>query len=115
MLIGRLDKKITIYKRNFNLDDFGGVKVRGTTSTVTAWARIDFDAGSTSMDADAFTNNQPVRMTIRWTSTIGTSPQYYINSAEYGDYFIRSVQELGRREGLVLICDNKNTTGVKSL
>ena len=112
MLIGRLDRQITIYKRNFQQDDFGGQKIRAVASTVTAWARIEFKDGSSKFDADAFVTNEPVRMIIRYTTNIGTSPEFYINSADYGDYIIRSVQEMGRKEGLILLCDNKNVAGI---
>ena len=101
MLIGRLDRRITIYQRNFQQDVYGGQEIRGVTSTVTAWARIEFKDGSSKFDADAFVTNEPVRMIIR-----------YINSADYGDYIIRSVQEMGRKEGLILLCDNKNVAGI---
>ena len=112
MLIGRLDRRITIYQRNFQQDVYGGQEIRGVTSTVTAWARIEFKDGSSKFDADAFVTNEPVRMIIRYTTDIGTSPEFYINSAEYGDYIIRSVQEMGRKEGLILLCDNKNVAGI---
>ncbi len=112
MLIGTLDRQITIYKRTFLQDDYGGQKVRTTTDTITAWARIEFKDGSSKFDADAFVTNEPVRMIIRYTTDIGTSPEFYINSADYGDYIIRSVQEIGRKEGLILICDNKNVAGI---
>ena len=86
--------------------------MRSTSSTVNAWARIEFKDGTSKFDADAFVTNAPVRMVIRYTTNIGTSPEFYINSADYGDYIIRSVQEIGRKEGLILICDNKNVAGI---
>jgi hypothetical protein len=51
-------------------------------------------------------------MIIRYTTDIGTSPEFYINSADYGNYLIRSIQEIGRKEGLILICDNKNVAEI---
>jgi len=112
MLIGTLDRQISIYKRTFRQDAFGERKVLTTDTAINAWARIEFKDGSSKFDADAFVTNEPVRMIIRYTREIGTSPEFYIKSADYGNYLIRSIQEIGRKEGLILICDNKNVAEI---
>tara|TARA_R100001440_G_scaffold23356_1_gene38029 strand:- start:883 stop:1923 length:1041 start_codon:yes stop_codon:yes gene_type:complete len=114
MLIGRLDRQITIYKRTFTRDDFGASKINTTAST-TAFAHIEFKSGSAKFDADSMVAQQNVEITIRWTADIGTSPEFYINDSEFGNFFIRNVKQInkiGRREGLLLECDNKDTIGV---
>jgi len=47
-------------------------------------------------------------MTIRYRSDIQISPKHYI---EYNskDWFIRSVEEIGRKEGLILRVEEKTT------
>lgn len=112
MLIGTLDKQISIFKRTFRQNAFGERQVLTTDTPISAWARIEFKDGSSKFDADAFVTNEPVRMIIRYTTEIGTSPEFYINSADYGNYLIRSIQEIGRKEGLILICDNKNVAEI---
>jgi head-tail adaptor len=112
MLIGTLDREISIYKRTFRQDAFGERQVFITDTPISAWARIEFKDGSSKFDADAFVTNEPVRMIIRYTTEIGTSPEFYINSKTYGNYLIRSIQEIGRKEGLILICDNKNVVEI---
>lgn len=106
MIIGKLDKRITLHKRTFAANVYGERTVDVDTTTV-LWADIKFSKGNTKYDADVFVNSEPAEFVIRWTSDIGTSPEYYISS-DYGDHYIRGVRELGRREGLILVTEQKD-------
>jgi len=107
MLIGRLDRLVVIKQATFTQDGFGeNIAINSTLATV--WARFEFEKGKVGYEADTFIGTAPAKMTIRYRSDIQVSPKHYI---EYNskDWFIRSVEEIGRKEGLILRVEEKTT------
>ena len=105
MLIGKLDRKITIKQASFVKDSYG--EAIPTVSTLASvWAKIDYKKGDSGYDADNFKGTDKAEATIRHRSDVTISPKNYI---EYDgkDWYIRNVQEIGRREGLLLTLEAK--------
>ena len=48
-------------------------------------------------------------MTIRYTTNIDLSPNYFIRYNSK-DWFIKSIQEIGRKEGLILIVEEQTSS-----
>ena len=107
MLIGRLDRLVVIKQATFTQDGFGE-NIASNSTLATVWARFEFEKGKAGYEADTFIGTAPAKMTIRYRSDIQISPKHYI---EYNskDWFIRSVEEIGRKEGLILRVEEKTT------
>ena len=59
MIIGKLDRKLKLYKRTFNNDLYGARSV-STQTFVTIYGSFDFKSGNTTYDADALINKQMI-------------------------------------------------------
>lgn len=107
MLIGRLDRLVVIKQGSFTQDAYGE-NIRSTSTLASVWARFEFEKGKAGYEADTFIGTSPAKMTIRYRSDIQISPKHYI---EYNskDWFIRSIEEIGRKEGLILRVEEKTT------
>jgi head-tail adaptor len=107
MNIGKLDRLVVIKQATFTQDGFGE-NIASNSTLATVWARFEFEKGKAGYEADTFIGTAPAKMTIRYRSDIQISPKHYI---EYNskDWFIRSVEEIGRKEGLILRVEEKTT------
>ena len=100
MIIGKLDRKLKLYKRTFNNDLYGERSVNLQTF-VTIFGSFDFKSGNTNYDADALINKQMIECLVRFRTDIGVSPQYALT---FGTtvYSIKSIKEVGRKDKLIL-------------
>jgi head-tail adaptor len=100
MIIGKLDRKLKLYKRTFTTDVYGERSVNVTTF-VTIYGSFDFKSGDTTYDADALINKQMIECLVRYRTDIGVSPQYALT---FGTtvYSIKSIKEVGRKDKLIL-------------
>ena len=100
MIIGKLDRKLKLYKRTFTNDVYGEREVRDR-SFVTIYGKFDFKSGDTTYDADALINKQNIECLVRYRTDIGVSPQYALT---FGStvYSIKSIKEVGRKDKLIL-------------
>ncbi len=107
MNIGKLDRLVVIKQGSFTQDAYGE-NIRSTSTLASVWARFEFEKGKAGYEADTFIGTSPAKMTIRYRSDIQISPKHYI---EYNskDWFIRSIEEIGRKEGLILRVEEKTT------
>ena len=107
MNIGKLDRLVVIKQASFTRNAYGE-NIASTSTLASVWARFEFEKGKVGYEADAFIGTSPAKMTIRYRSDIKISPKHYI---EYNskDWFIRSVEEIGRKEGLILRVEEKTT------
>lgn len=107
MLIGKLDRLVTIKQGTFEADAYGE-KIRTTSDLASVWARFEFQKGKAGFEADTFIGESPAKVTIRYRSDLQISPKNFIyyNSKEW---WIRSIQEIGRKEGLLLMVEEKTT------
>ena len=100
MIIGKLDRKLKLYKRTFNNDLYGERSVNLQTF-VTIFGSFDFKSGNTNYDADALINKETIECLVRFRTDIGVSPQYVLT---FGStvYSIKSIKEVGRKDKLIL-------------
>tara|TARA_R100001463_G_C3458495_1_gene214576 strand:- start:190 stop:528 length:339 start_codon:yes stop_codon:yes gene_type:complete len=100
MIIGKLDRKLRLFKRTFNNDLYGARSVNVQTS-VTIYGSFDFKSGDTKYDADALINKQIIECLVRYRTDIGVSPEYALT---FGNtvYSIKSIKEVGRKDKLIL-------------
>jgi len=100
MIIGKLDRKLKLYKRTFTTDEYGARDVN-TSTIVTIYGSFDFKSGDTKYDADALINKQIIECLVRYRTDIGVSPQYALT---FGStvYSIKSIKEVGRKDKLIL-------------
>ena len=107
MLIGRLDRYINIIQGTFSQNGYGE-NIRSTSTLASVWARFEFQRGDAGFEADTFIGTAKARVTIRYRSDLQISPKHYI-SYNSKEWFIRSIQEIGRKEGLLLEVEEKTT------
>ena len=100
MIIGKLDRKLKLYKRTFSTNEFGERDV-DTSSFVTIYGSFDFKSGDTTYDADALINKEKIECLVRYRVGIGVSPEFAIT---FGStvYSIKSIKEVGRKDKLIL-------------
>jgi head-tail adaptor len=100
MIIGKLDRKLKLYKRTFTNNTYGEREVN-TSSFVTIYGSFDFKSGNSTYDADALINKQNIECLVRYRTDIGISPQFAIT---FGNtvYSIKSIKEVGRKDKLIL-------------
>ena len=100
MIIGKLDRKLKLYKRTFNNDLYGERSVNLQTF-VTIIGSFDFKSGNTNYYADALINKETIECLVRFRTDIGVSPQYVLT---FGStvYSIKSIKEVGRKDKLIL-------------
>tara|TARA_Y100001938_G_scaffold130505_1_gene186536 strand:+ start:81 stop:419 length:339 start_codon:yes stop_codon:yes gene_type:complete len=100
MIIGKLDRKLKLYKSTFTTDEYGARVVNNSTF-VTIYGSFDFKSGDTKYDADALINKEMIECLVRFRTDIGVSPQYALT---FGTtvYSIKSIKEVGRKDKLIL-------------
>lgn len=108
MLIGKLDRKITINEATFTQDAFGE-NIPTISALASVWAKFDFKGGDAGYDADTFAGTSKAEVVIRYRTDLQISPKHYI---EYDskDWYIRNIREIGRGEGLLLMLEEKTST-----
>lgn len=106
MNIGKLDRQVVIKEGSFTQNAYGE-EVRSVSTLATVWAKFEFKGGKAGFEADAFSGTEKAMVTIRYRTDLKISPKHYI---EYNskNYFIRSIQEIGRKEGLLLMVEQKD-------
>jgi head-tail adaptor len=100
MIIGKLDRKLKLYKSTF-INNLYGERIVSSSTFVTIYGSFDFKSGKTTYDADALINEERIECLIRYRTDIGVSPQY---SLTFGTtvYSIKSIKEVGRKDKLIL-------------
>ena len=107
MNIGKLDRLVVIKQATFTQDAYGE-NIASNSTLASVYARFEFEKGKVGYEADTFIGESPAKVTIRYRSDIQISPKNFIyyNSKEW---WIRSIQEIGRKEGLLLMVEEKTT------
>tara|TARA_R100001015_G_C4582408_1_gene138746 strand:- start:381 stop:704 length:324 start_codon:yes stop_codon:yes gene_type:complete len=98
MIIGKMDRKIRIFTNLTTHNDYGEEYIQ-SESAVDLWAAVDFKQGKVGIDADNPLAEIPVVFTTRYNQgfTANTLKYIFYNDVKY---YIRSVQEIGRKQGL---------------
>ena len=107
MNIGKLDRYVNIIQGTFSQNSYGE-NIRSTSTLASVWARFDFKTGTAGFEADTFIGTAKARVTIRYRSDLQISPKHYI-SYNSKEWFIRSIQEIGRGAGLLVDVEEKTT------
>jgi SPP1 family predicted phage head-tail adaptor len=100
---GRLDRRIAI-ERAGNVDDGYQVRDDAWAPIASVWAEYRPGKGSERFAAAAQSAVQPVAFWIRWSRAVAdVSPRDRVRF-QNKIYSITAVSEIGRREGLELMC-----------
>lgn len=100
MRIGRLDRRITIQRRELATDSFGA-DVGAWVDVVTTWAGYEPISGAEQFAADQRYAAQLVRFTIRHRAGIEARMRVVYDGQVWD---IQDVAERGRRSALLLTC-----------
>lgn len=105
MNAGRLDRKVILEKPTTTRDDFGQ-STQTFTKEAEVWAqRRDISAKETT-ESDQPVASTRTEWTIRWRSDVRETWQLKTQAPDRVQTFdIVGILELGRREGLRLICE----------
>ncbi len=100
MIIGKLDKRIQIYRPTFTQNNYGE---RSASFTLygSRWAQVFHSTGGSKAEyeAESFVNTANVDFIIRFDSSITTADKILYKS-QY--YYITEIQEINRDEALRL-------------
>jgi SPP1 family predicted phage head-tail adaptor len=102
---GLLDRQITIQTRTSEANNYGE-NVDTWSSDVTVWASVKYQALKEIFQADQLSALQTVAFTIRYKTGISAAKCRVLYEGLI--YNIRTVNEIGRREGLLLIGEAEN-------
>lgn len=101
MRAGRLDRRITLQSVT-RTQDAAGQAIESWADLATCWAEVRPVRGAEAVAGGERQATSLREFRIRWRE--GVTPQYRI-VFEARNYDIRDVQEIGRREGLLLIAE----------
>lgn len=102
MLIGKLDRRITLKQQSNSLDEFGQ-KLDQWSDIVTIWANITPDKGGEKALSGEIRASDVNKFKIRYSSVIASiSPTWRI-SYQGKEYEISQINEIGRKEGFEII------------
>ena len=99
MIIGRLDRKINIHSVTQTQNSYGEFTNTGDTS-VSAWARIEYKEGSVGFESLNKLAKIPVVFITRYNQGFTVDTLKYITAEGSPKYYVKSVQEIGRKQGL---------------
>ena len=106
MIIGKIARKLKLFKQTYSTNAYGE-RVVSDNSYVTIYGDFDFKGGNTSFDADALINDQLIECLIRYRTDIGVSPQYFISNGST-NYSIKSIKEIGRKDKMVILLEKND-------
>jgi len=97
---GKLDRRVVI-QTNAPTKDAGGANVDSLSTHATVWAERTDVGGSQGEDAGGLVSQLNTNWRIRYLSTVTTK---MLITFESQTWEIISIQELGRREAMLLTC-----------
>ena len=106
MIIGKLDRKLKLYTQTYSTNAYGE-RVVANNTFVTIYGDFDFKGGNTSFDADDLINAERIECLIRYRTSIGVSPQYFIANGST-NYSIKSIKEVGRKDAMILTLEKND-------
>jgi head-tail adaptor len=120
---GQQDRRITILKASNTQGSRGSVETSFAIFIPWAWAKVVPVKGSETFTDPAEQATQQVEFRVRWSGKVqGVTPKDRIVYPGIGDndpseeipdvniYRILSINEIGRREGLSIICERRADT-----
>ena len=113
MILGKLDRKLRLYKQVFTTNEYGERDV-ASKSLVTIYGSFDYKSGKTSFDADALINEETIQCLIRYRTDIGVSPQYFISNGST-NYSIKSIKQVGRKDAMLLTLEQNDVIDLSAV
>lgn len=104
MNAGRLDRKISIQEPTTTRDDFGQ-SVDAFAEVAKVWAQRRDISAKENTETDQPVASTRTEWTIRWRSDIRETWRVVTTTDRIQTFEIVGILELGRREGLRLICE----------
>lgn len=104
MNAGRFDELIELWNYTTELNAYGE-NVKSWSKYKDVWARIEYKVGRETVDANQLQHKQACNITVRFDPLISV-----YNEIKYEDktFKIISMQELNRRQYLILNCEQSN-------
>jgi len=107
MNIGILDIQLRIYSVGDTKDDFGSVILGSPTAIGVVWAkRIPKKSFMTTEAQSSMINQNNFEFITRYDLTVKAG-RYFIIEGHTEKYYIRGVEEIGRKEGLKIYAESK--------
>ncbi len=100
MRAGRLDRRVTLQRRTVTRDSYGDEN-ETWSDEATVWAAIRGMPGREYLAGDKFVQEARAVFQIRWRAGVDPGMRLTYGGATYE---IVSVTEIGRRQGLELLC-----------
>jgi SPP1 family predicted phage head-tail adaptor len=104
MNIGNMDRRIALQSASLSTNNYGEREQTWSTYA-TVWAQLKYRTGSEKVQDDQVSSTEGATFNIRYstdTSAAKASDRVVYNGENYE---ILHIQELGRREGLSLVCE----------
>jgi SPP1 family predicted phage head-tail adaptor len=105
MQLGDLDRRIVIEQYTTTTDAYGQ-RVESWTTFATVWAKIMYEGGGEDFEAEQKTANRIVKFLIRYASVTEKMRVSYASAY----YDIENIEEVGRKNYLVLRCKKNDKT-----
>ena len=104
MNIGNMDRRISLQSTTLTTNDYGQ-RVASWATYATVWASIKYKSGGEKLTDDQVGSTQTVDFTIRYSTDVSGAKASHRIVYNGNNYEILYVQEIGRREGLNLVCE----------
>lgn len=104
MNAGRFDELIELWNYTTELNSYGE-NVKSWSKYKDVWARIEYKVGRETVDANQLQHKQACNITVRFDPLISV---YNEIKYEGKTFKIISIQELNRRQYLILNCEQSN-------
>lgn len=104
MDFGKFDRKVAIKSQSKSQNDYGEYILTPST-LANVWAKIMPKGGNTDYEAETFVQQTNFEIYIRFRSDLTTLHYIEYNNKKY---YIKSINEIGRKAGLKLECYVKN-------
>lgn len=104
MNIGHMDRRIALQTSTVSVNSYGE-RTDSWATYATVWAAIIYKGGSEKVSGDQVSSTNKVEFRIRYGSNVSscTASDRVLYNSQY--YQVLAVEEIGRSEGLTLICE----------
>ncbi len=111
MNIGKLDRYVGVYSRSTSQDSFGSINVPGSPVLIdNAWVKkIQKKSEMVSQGGSNMINQNSFEFVARYNDTLWKAGFYFLISQDTNKYWIRGVEEIGRKEGMRIFVESENS------
>lgn len=108
MNIGKLDTYVGVYGTNGVVDAYGSYKTTSSDFIDNAWVKkIPKKSFMTTEAKSSMVNESSFEFMTRYNETLFKAGYYFLISGSSIKYYIRGVEEIGRKEGMKLFVESK--------